>query len=251
MTTLVLRLDGPLQSYGDSSKFRARFTAPDPTLSALQGLLAAAAGIARDTPLPAPIADLTPTIRIERPGSTLRDFHTVNPLAVDAIRGLDDLDRGTRKQLVVIRRGGGTAATDPVVTDRYYRQDATYLVLLPDPDGQLETWLRAPTWGLYAGRRACVLTAPFVLGRTPLAADDAAAQLPTVPANGDDDASREVITFAEPDRPIRTDVRQDRITSTRRHTQQRRWYQRVAVPTVEDWFAVARHLTNHQAGTAC
>ena len=48
---LLLRLAGPLQSWGMLSHFNERDTARFPTRSGVIGLLAAALGIARDEPL--------------------------------------------------------------------------------------------------------------------------------------------------------------------------------------------------------
>lgn len=252
MSTLVVRLSSPLQSFGDSSMFRTRFTGPDPTLSALQGMLAAAAGVGRGETLPDEIAELDPVIRVERAGSLLRDYHTVNPLDTAAVRGLDQMSARTRKRLVVILRADGSVSDAPLVTERFYRQDAEYLAFLPDDSGQLERWLRTPVFGLYAGRKACVLTAPFLLGRSQASATAAAGTLATVETPAGDTAVREMITFAEPARYVRTEVRNDRMTRDRRHARQPRFYQRVEVPVAPSWFDVAAQLRAQPAKeTSC
>ena len=48
MSTLLLRLAAPLQSWGLESKFDTRQTGREPTKSGIVGLLACALGIARD-----------------------------------------------------------------------------------------------------------------------------------------------------------------------------------------------------------
>ena len=51
MSTLLLRLAGTLQSWGDDSKFEIRRTEKEPTKSGVIGLLAAALGRRRDESL--------------------------------------------------------------------------------------------------------------------------------------------------------------------------------------------------------
>jgi len=48
MSTLLLKLAAPMQSWGLASKFDTRDTAREPTKSGVIGLLAAALGINRD-----------------------------------------------------------------------------------------------------------------------------------------------------------------------------------------------------------
>ncbi len=76
---LVLRLAGPLQSWGASSRFTRRTTESAPTKSGVVGLLAGAVGIERgdDTRL-APLAALRFGVRIDQPGTRIRDFHTAH-----------------------------------------------------------------------------------------------------------------------------------------------------------------------------
>ncbi|GAB7189076.1 type I-E CRISPR-associated protein Cas5/CasD [Kitasatospora sp. Ki12] len=74
----LLRLAGALQSYGNAAAFhQVRDTGPFPTRSALIGMFAAAQGTPRDQPLDPAYTSLTITVRIDRPGTTHTDFHTV------------------------------------------------------------------------------------------------------------------------------------------------------------------------------
>ena len=57
MSTLLLRLAGPLQAWGCESKFEKRRTGREPTKSAVVGLLAAAMGT-YEAPLPASVYGL-------------------------------------------------------------------------------------------------------------------------------------------------------------------------------------------------
>ncbi|HAG14490.1 MAG TPA: type I-E CRISPR-associated protein Cas5/CasD, partial [Ruminococcus sp.] len=77
MSTLLLRLAAPLQSWGDSAKFEIRSTGREPTKSGVIGLLAAALGISReDKEALQQLNALRFGIRADREGKLLRDFHT-------------------------------------------------------------------------------------------------------------------------------------------------------------------------------
>ena len=75
MAVLLLKLEGPLQSWGSNSRFTKRKTQHEPTKSGVIGLLAAALGRRRGDP----IDDLTTLrfgVRIDQPGSYEQDFQT-------------------------------------------------------------------------------------------------------------------------------------------------------------------------------
>jgi len=158
-----MHLGGPLQSWGQRSRFGERDTAAAPTRSGLIGLIAAAAG----RPRGADITDLRALrflIRVDRPGSLLRDFHTVGG------------GRPNHQTVITAegkRRPGDTAT---MVTTRYYLQDAAFTVAITvstsgeDPDdgtGLLATVAAAlaePTWPPFLGRRSCPPDAALLLG---------------------------------------------------------------------------------------
>ena len=87
MIVLVCRLAGPLQSWGEHARFTRRDSLPYPTYSGLLGLARAALGhdrMGRDARTGLSIDErwlrrLTMAIRIDQPGRTLVDYHTVNP----------------------------------------------------------------------------------------------------------------------------------------------------------------------------
>ena len=153
-TGLLLHLSGPLQSWGERSRFNQRDTAPAPTRSGLIGLIAAALGRPRHQPL-SDLAALRFTTRIDRPGTLLRDFHTVGG--------------GMPRHLTVITAEGKrrSAETATLISDRYYLQDAAFTVAVTAPDPQLVAdcaqALRAPTWPPYLGRRSCPPNAPLLI----------------------------------------------------------------------------------------
>lgn len=75
MAVLLLKLAGPLQSWGSSSRFTERGTEHEPTKSGVVGLLAAALGRYRTDPVD-DLAALHFGVRIDQPGTFLSDFQT-------------------------------------------------------------------------------------------------------------------------------------------------------------------------------
>ena len=75
---LVLRLEGPLQSWGERSHWDYRDTALMPTKSGIVGLIASAFGWGRgDSRIPELAASFDMAIRADRPGELMVDFHTI------------------------------------------------------------------------------------------------------------------------------------------------------------------------------
>ena len=77
MSLLLLRLAGPLQSWGSASRFARRDTEREPTKSGVLGLLAAAQGRRRTDSIE-DLLDLTFGVRVDQPGAVLQDFHTAH-----------------------------------------------------------------------------------------------------------------------------------------------------------------------------
>ncbi|MFJ3498326.1 type I-E CRISPR-associated protein Cas5/CasD [Streptomyces sp. NPDC086091] len=154
---LLLRLASPLQSWGEHSHFDDRDTLPFPTRSALTGLLASALGRSRHHSLDD--LALSVTVRTDRPGSPLRDFHTVGG-------GL------SREQTVITAEGKRRDSDTSTLTGtRWYLQDAVFTVALtlPDHTEPPATWsdaLLSPRWPPYLGRRSCPPAGPLLLGRS-------------------------------------------------------------------------------------
>src|ERR1017187_6721725 len=82
MPTLLLRLAGPMQSWGLSSRFTIRDTGREPAKSGVLGLLCAGLGKpAAQTeqdgfPTLAVLASLRMGVRVDREGAMARDYHT-------------------------------------------------------------------------------------------------------------------------------------------------------------------------------
>lgn len=132
MTVLLLRLDGPLQAWGDASRFVRRHTRREPTKSGVIGLLAAAQGRRRTDPIE-DLAALRFGVRVDQRGRLVRDFQTA------------------------IRHTGRKPAPMPL-SYRYYLADAAFVAGV-EGDAELlaglDQALRTPTFPLYLGRRAC------------------------------------------------------------------------------------------------
>ncbi|PSK61456.1 CRISPR system Cascade subunit CasD [Micromonospora sp. MH33] len=139
MTVLLLRLAGPLQSWGATSRFTQRHTEVAPTKSGVIGMLAAAKGLRRTDPL-TELLSLDFGVRIDQPGQVLRDFQVARTLD-----GRDSMP----------------------LTNRYYLSDAVFLAAIGGERSLLEGLheaVRRPHFPLYLGRRSCPPVAPTSLG---------------------------------------------------------------------------------------
>lgn len=140
-SVLALRLAGPLQSWGASSRFARRTTESAPTKSGVIGLLAAAAGIERgDDARLAPLAELRFGVRIDQPGTRIRDFHTAH-----------HSDSGKSMPL----------------SERFYLADAVFVAAVEGEHPLLATLyaaLRNPVFPPFLGRRSCPPAGPVELG---------------------------------------------------------------------------------------
>ena len=149
MSTLLLRLAGPMQSWGTDSKFDVRRTQREPSKSGVIGLVAAALGISRqDRKTLATLACLRFGVRVDREGTLLRDYHAAHP------------EKGSA-----------------YVTNRYYLADAVFVAGLESEDGALlermGEALVSPAFPLYLGRRSCPPTGRIFLGISPKPLEEA------------------------------------------------------------------------------
>lgn len=155
--SLVLRLAGPLQSWGSRSQFNRRETDRQPTKSGVLGLLAAAEGRRREDPI-ADLLRLQLGVRVDQEGSLLRDYHTVSDLRGRPLLSASVTPKGSQKP------------TSPpkytAVTHRFYLEDATFIAVLGGEPTLLEGLAQAverPSFPLALGRRSCVPTQPLLL----------------------------------------------------------------------------------------
>ncbi|WP_026925591.1 type I-E CRISPR-associated protein Cas5/CasD [Glycomyces arizonensis] len=132
MTTLVLHLMGPLQSWGTESRFMRRGTGAVPSKSGVLGMLAAARGHRRTDELADELLRLRFGVRADQPGRLLREYQTA--------RGLDSTGQGARQ------------------SERFYLSDAAFLAAVEGPaeivEGLAES-LQRPYYLPYLGRRSC------------------------------------------------------------------------------------------------
>lgn len=144
--TLLLRLAGPMQSWGLQSRFSIRDSAREPTKSGVLGLICAAMGRPRDASLD-DLRALRMCVRVDREGQARRDFHTAQHVLI-ASSSARQLERGKPK----------LKNTEPSV--RHYLADAHFTVALVSENESLlrriDDALAAPKWPLFFGRKAFV-----------------------------------------------------------------------------------------------
>ncbi|MFN0095621.1 MAG: type I-E CRISPR-associated protein Cas5/CasD [Dehalococcoidia bacterium] len=156
MAILLIRLCGPMQSWGTRSRWSERDTELEPTLSGVTGLICAAMGHQRDLDLPPALLDsgYDLGVRVLREGTPANDYHTAGG--------------GYPKGQGVARADGGRL-DNAVLSNRQYLADADFLCGLVHPDGgflgEVEAALKAPVWQLYLGRKAFVPSVPIWLGK--------------------------------------------------------------------------------------
>lgn len=136
MPTLLLRLAGPMQSWGTTSRFDERDSQLEPSKSGVLGLVCAALGRDRTEPVD-DLARLKMGVRVDREGLLMRDYQTAT--GVVSAAGKVDMDR-------------------TVISPRYYLADAAFLVGLEGDDRALleriHAALRTPVWPLALGRKS-------------------------------------------------------------------------------------------------
>lgn len=137
MPTLLLRLAGPLQSWGTTSRFDRRETDLEPSKSGVLGLVCAALGRGREEPVD-DLAALRLGVRVDRPGVLRYDYQTA--------QGVIAADQSKIHPTTVSRR--------------FYLADAVFLAGLAGEDrallARIQQALRNPVWPLCLGRKGYV-----------------------------------------------------------------------------------------------
>lgn len=150
--TLFLRLEGPMQSWGERARWSVRDTAPEPTKSGVVGLLGCALGINTDKALRELSRCLRVGVRCDRPGTRIIDYHTVGGgYAYPALLTAEGKPKVS----------SGRPHTEQ--TWRHYLCDAAFLVALqgaPDLIDRLTVAIQAPYWPIYLGRKSCPPSRP-------------------------------------------------------------------------------------------
>lgn len=165
---LLLRLEGPVQSWGIRARWDVRDTGLEPTKSGVIGLIGCAMGLRRtDTTLEELDRSLQFGVRVENPGVIATDYQTVTGYHRTAA-GEYKCRGGTVKTLEKAREHGEST----IVSPREYLYDARFLVALGvwaegrrrDPLllERIFDSLRRPKWPPYLGRKSCVASRPIV-----------------------------------------------------------------------------------------
>lgn len=144
MAVLLLRICGVMQSWGTDSRFLIRGTDLEPSKSGVVGLLCSALGRGRDEDV-SDLSKLRMGVRVDFPGVVRKEYQT----AIGE-RGLIRLASGGKREAAVI-------------SDRYYLNEADFLVGLEGPQSLLEELdkaLQNPRWHLFLGRKAHVPSVP-------------------------------------------------------------------------------------------
>lgn len=139
MKSLLLRLAGPMQSWGTASRFTRRSTDLQPSKSAIVGLIAAAQGRRRVDPIE-DLLGLGFAVRVDQPGRLERDFQTAHSL---------------------------DGRTSMPLSTRYYLSDAVFIAAVCGEDSLMEALdqaLRRPAFPLFLGRRSFPPAFPVSLG---------------------------------------------------------------------------------------
>lgn len=150
-TILVLRLEGPLQSWGENAKWDFRDSSTMPTKSGIVGLLGCAMGQERGSQVLVELAQsITVAVRADRPGAKFVDFQTVQG---------DPLMAATGKP----KTTGNT-----ILSPHAYLQDASFTVFIntsPEWQQRIISALENPRWCMYLGRKNCVPSRPILADR--------------------------------------------------------------------------------------
>jgi CRISPR system Cascade subunit CasD len=151
--TLLIRLEGPMQSWGERARWSIRDSTAEPTKSGIVGLLACALGLKADDSLRQISQEIQMGIRVERPGVFLMDYHTISG-GVLAANGRIKINANTR-------------LPETVVTERTYLCDASFIVALQAKPEKIARWSDAvqnPIWPIYLGRKSCPPSRPVFEG---------------------------------------------------------------------------------------
>jgi CRISPR system Cascade subunit CasD len=142
MSVLLMRLEGPMQSWGTYSRFTERDSGKEPSKSGVIGILCAALGRSREESLH-DLARMGMAVRVDREGRLSRDYHT----ALEVPRA-------------------GNPGTSTVVSNRYFLSDACFLVAMhgeAELVQELKEALANPKWEMFLGRKSYAPSAPVLL----------------------------------------------------------------------------------------
>ncbi|WP_331759702.1 type I-E CRISPR-associated protein Cas5/CasD [Streptomyces anulatus] len=192
MHTVLLRLTGPMQSYGTSSRWEDHGTRIRPTKSAVIGLVANALGLPHDEPLNR-LAQMVFAVRADRPGRTMRDQQAAGggrfPPAKENASNPDSRYGAPRDPRSnpdgTLRPSRQKHSRDPVLITKHYIEDAGFLAGLSTDDAALaatiDDALRRPARFLFLGRQSCPPAHTIAYGTTPYGPGQWPGRVPLLP----------------------------------------------------------------------
>lgn len=153
--TLLIRLDGAMQSWGERGRWGVRDSASEPTKSGVVGLVACALGWAEDAQLRFLSDSITMGVRCDSLGQRITDYHTIGGgYDAPALIANNGKPKKTPK---------GEPHTEQSWRD--YLCDASFLVALRSDDEQLieqmATAVQDPVWPVFLGRKSCHPSRPI------------------------------------------------------------------------------------------
>ena len=163
MQALILRLQGPMMSFGDVAIDDLRPTRRLPGRAMLTGLIANALGYEhREVDRLQRLQDrIRFAARLDAEGELLRDYQTAEIARNDRM--------WTTRGKPAERAGGAKSYLGPVLRDRHYRADSAVtlaLTLLPEDEtpslDAIEKALHRPARPLFIGRKGCPPAGPIL-----------------------------------------------------------------------------------------
>ncbi|MCI0349730.1 MAG: type I-E CRISPR-associated protein Cas5/CasD, partial [Acidobacteriales bacterium] len=157
---LALRFEGPLQAWGFDSQYSRRNTGLFPTKSAILGMCCAALGLTRGSREEAELLTCCGRLRLlaiavprsVRYGEERREL---------SVRRITDY------HTVQHTKTAEGKIKDTHLTHRQYLCDSAFACVLSGDTllvNQFGRALENPVWGIYLGRKACIPTAPVLVG---------------------------------------------------------------------------------------
>lgn len=145
MCVLLIRMNGIMQSWGSGSRFLVRGTNREPSKSGVIGAVCSALGRTREDDI-TDLATLKMGVRTDFPGFIRRDYQT---------------SLGERG---FIRQADESRRSEAVVSERYYLNEADFLVGLEGKEAllnQVEDAVQSPFWHAFLGRKSYVPLVPM------------------------------------------------------------------------------------------
>lgn len=140
MKTILLKLSGPMQSWGSDSHFNQRYTHYHPSKSAIVGIMAASLGYRKSDDRIKELNEVDFAVRVDQKPKILKDFHIAK-------------NKKDKKKVYL--------------TERYYLEDGVFTIALSSKDDgfitEIYNALKSPYFQPYMGRKSCPIPADFII----------------------------------------------------------------------------------------